>query len=61
MLIHEEGLYLDVWIDSHHKHDNNQVVTSIIHIIDDVQTYHGGKLPPVLRIQAHDCRRENKN
>ena len=36
VLVHGEGLYLDVWIDSHHKHDSNQVITSIMHVIDDV-------------------------
>ena len=61
VLVHGEGLYLDVWIDSHHKHDSNQVVTSIMHVIDDVRARRGGKLPPVLRIQADNCGRENKN
>ena len=50
VLVHGEGLYSDVWIESHHKHDSNQVVTSIIHVIDDVQTRRGGKLPLVLHI-----------
>ena len=61
VLVHGEGLYSDVWIDSHHKHDSNQVVTSIMHVIDDVRARLGGKLPPVLRIQADNCGRENKN
>ena len=61
VLVHGEGLYSDVWIDSHHKHDSNQVVTSIMHVIDDVRARRGGKLPPVLRIQADNCGRENKN
>ena len=60
MLVHGEGLYLDVWIDLHHKLDNNQVVTSIMHVIDDVRTRRGGKLPPILRIQVDNCGRENK-
>ena len=60
MLVYGEGLYSDVWIDSHHKHDSNQVVTSIMHVIDDVRTRRGGKLLLVLRIQADNCRRENK-
>ena len=61
VLVHGEGLYSDVWIDSHHKHDSNQVVTSIMHVIDDVRTRRGGKLPHVLRVQANNCGRENKN
>ena len=61
VLVHGEGLYSDVWIDSHHKYDSNQVVTSIMHVIDDVQTRRGGKLPPILRIQADNCSRETKN
>ena len=27
--VHSWGLYYDVWIDAHHRHDTNQVVTSI--------------------------------
>ena len=50
VLVHREGLYSDVWIDLHHKHDSNQVVTSIMHVIDDVRARRGGKLPPVLHI-----------
>ena len=61
VLVHKEGLYLDVWIDLYHKHDSNQVVTSKMHVIDDVRTHHGGKLPTVLRIQVDNCGRENKN
>ena len=61
VLVYGEGLYSDVWIDSHHKHDSNQVVTSIMHVIDDVRTRRGRKLPPVLRIQTNNCGRENKN
>ena len=45
VLIHGEDLYSDVWIDSHHKHDSTQVVTSIMHVIDDVRTRLGGQLP----------------
>ena len=50
VLVHGEDLYADVWIDSHHKHDSNQVITSIMHVIVDVRTRRGGTLPPVLRI-----------
>ena len=48
ILVHGEGLYLDVWIDSDHKHDSNQVITSIMHVINDVRYCRGGTLPPVL-------------
>ena len=61
ILVHGEGLYSDVWIDSHHKHDSNQVITSIMNVINDVRDCRGGLLPPVLRIQADNCGRENKN
>ena len=61
ILVHGEGLYLDVWIDSHHKHDSNQVITSIMNVINDVKDCHGGLLPLMLRIQTDNCGRENKN
>ena len=32
-----------------------------MHVIADVRTRRGGTLPPVLRIQADICGRENKN
>jgi hypothetical protein len=37
VLVHGIGLYADVWIDAHHKHDSNQVITSIMHVIADVR------------------------
>ena len=61
VLVHREGLYADVWINSHLKHESNQVITSIMHVITDVRTRRGGTLPLVLHIQANNCRRENKN
>ena len=61
ILVHDEDLYLDVWIDSHHKHDSNQVITSIMNVINDVRDRRGGLLPLVLCIQADNCGRENKN
>jgi hypothetical protein len=36
VLVQGIGLYADVWIDAHHKHDSNQVITSVIHVIADV-------------------------
>ena len=45
-----QGLYSDVWIDSHHKHDSNQVITSIMNVINDVRVRRGGLLLPVLCI-----------
>jgi hypothetical protein len=60
VLIHGIGLYVDVWIDAHYKHDSNQVIMSIMHVIADVRR-RKGRLPPTLRIQADNCTRENKN
>jgi hypothetical protein len=51
---------LDLWIDAHHKHDSNQVVTSIMRVLRHVHIARG-KLPPILCIQEDNCRRENKN
>ena len=48
ILVYGEGLYLDVWIDSHHKYDSNQVITSITHVINDVRHRRGGTLSPML-------------
>jgi hypothetical protein len=53
-------LYADVWFNAYHLYNSNQVVTSIMHAIRDVQARQG-KLPPVLRIQADNCGLENKN
>jgi hypothetical protein len=53
-------LYCHVWIDAHYKHDSNQVVTSIMKVIQDVKQRHG-RLLPYLRIQVDNCGRENKN
>ena len=61
ILVHREGLYLDVSIDSYHKHDSNQVITSIMNIINDVRDRCGGILPLVLRIQTDNYSLENKN
>jgi hypothetical protein len=47
VLVHGIGLYADVWIDAHHKHDSNQVITSVIHVIADVRR-RKGRLPPTL-------------
>jgi hypothetical protein len=60
VLVHGIGLHCHVWIDAHHKHDSNQVVTSIMEVIKDVKRRRG-RLPPYLRIQADNCGRENKN
>jgi hypothetical protein len=37
VLVHGVGLYCHVWIDVHHKHDSNQVVTSIMKVLQDVR------------------------
>jgi hypothetical protein len=60
VLIHSIGLYADVWRDAHHKHDSNQVITSIMHVIIDVRR-RKGRLLSTLQIQADNCTRENKN
>jgi hypothetical protein len=60
VLVHSIGLYADVWIDAHHKHDSNQVITSVMHVIADVRR-RKGRLSPTLQIQADNCTRENKN
>ena len=60
VLVHRIRLYADVWLDAHHKHDSNQVVTSLMHVITDVKR-RKGMLPPTLRIQADNTMRENKN
>ena len=60
VLVHGIGLYADVWIDAHHKHDSNQVITTVMHVIADVKK-RKGKLAPTLRIQADNTTRENKN
>jgi len=54
------GLYANVWIDAHHKHDSNQVITSIMNVICNVKQWKGS-LPQTLRIQADNTTRENKN
>ena len=60
VLVHGIGLYADVWIDAYHKHDSNQVITSIMHVIANVRQ-RKGRLPLTLRIQADNCTWENKN
>jgi hypothetical protein len=50
VLVHGEGLYLDIWIDFHHKHDNNHVITSILNIIIIVKAWRGGILPSMVHI-----------
>jgi hypothetical protein len=49
-----------VWFNAHHLQDSNQVATSIMHAIGDVKARQG-KLSSVLRIQADNYGRENKN
>ena len=60
VLVHDLGLYCHVWVDAHHKHDSNQVVTSIVKVLGDVRIRRG-TFPPTLCIQADNCLRENKN
>jgi hypothetical protein len=60
VLVHGIGLYADVWIDAHYKHDSNQVITSVMDMITDVKQ-RKGRLSPTLRIQADNTTQENKN
>ena len=36
ILVHGVGLYTDIWVDTHHKHDSNQVVTLIMNVLQDI-------------------------
>jgi hypothetical protein len=49
VLVHGIGLYADVWIDAQHKHDSNQVIMSVMHVIVDVRR-RKDRLPPTFRI-----------
>ena len=60
VLVHEIGLYENVWINAHHKHDSNQVITSVMNVICDVKR-RKGFLPSTLRIQVDNTTRKNKN
>ena len=60
VLVHGIGLYADVWIDAHHKHDSNQVITLVMNAICDVKQ-RKDFLPPTLKIQVDNTTRENKN
>ena len=60
VLVHGLGLYCHIWMDAYYKHDNNQMVTSIVKVLGDVENRRR-TLPPTLRIQADNCSRENKN
>jgi hypothetical protein len=60
VLVHGIGFYADVWIDAYHKHNSNQVITSVMHVIANVRQ-RKGRLPPTLQIQADNTTRENKN
>ena len=60
VLVHGWGLCCDLWIDAHHKHDSNQVVTSIMKVLKYVHQCRG-TLPLILSIQADNCAWENKN
>ena len=60
VLVHGVALYTHLWFDAHHAHDSNQVVTSLAKVLGDVRS-RKGSLPPVLRIQADNCGRKNKN
>ena len=57
--MHGLALYTYVWVDAYHKHGSNQVVTSIMKVLGDVQQ-HYDTFFPLLRIQADNCDRENQ-
>jgi hypothetical protein len=54
ILVHGWGLCCNLWIDGHHRHNSNQVVTSIMRVLNDVHNARG-TLPPILCIQADNC------
>ena len=60
VLVHGIGLYADMWIDAHHKHDSNQNITLVMNAICEVKQ-RKGFLPPTLRIQSDNTMKENKN
>ena len=60
VLVHEIGLYADVWIDAHHKHNSNQVITLVMNAICDVKQ-RKDFLPLTLKIQVDNTIRKNKN
>jgi hypothetical protein len=47
-------------MDAYHKHDSNQVITTVMHMNANVRRKKG-RLPLALRIQADNTTRENKN
>ena len=59
-LVHEVGLYCDVWFGAQYKHNSNQVVSTLLFVIGGVLR-RKGFLPPTSCIQADNCTRENKN
>jgi hypothetical protein len=60
ILVHRWKLCCNVWIDAHHKHDSNQVVTSIMRILNYVYNARD-ELLQILYIWAKNCAYKNKN
>ena len=60
ILVHGWGLCCDLWINAHHMHDSNQVVTSMMRVLNYVHNERGD-LPLILCIQADNYRWKNKN
>ena len=58
--VHGIGLYANVWIDAHYKHDCNQVITSMMNVICNVKCKKGF-LPLTLRIQTNNTTRKKKD
>ena len=38
ILVYGLALYCHIWLDAHHKHDSNQVITSIVRVLGDVRS-----------------------
>ena len=60
VLVYGWGLCCDLWIDAHHKHDSNHVVTSIMRVLEYVH-HSRVSLPPIVSIQVDNYVWENKN
>jgi hypothetical protein len=60
VLVYGIGSYANVWIDAYHKHESNQVITLVMHVIANVRR-RKDRLAPTLQIQANNITLENKN
>jgi hypothetical protein len=53
------SIYIHSWFPFF-PHDSNSVISSIMKVLRSMQGF-GERLPPILRLQADNCWRENKN